>query len=197
MNIKRIIALIFALVFLTVAAVAEEENWLLCDLNAAGEAEYCSFARVGGVEGFELSSVEKGIMDEKLHYYVFKPVAEDAPAQSVSIQTGKGSAAAVAGKLSGQIANFGELLHGSEVETLSVNGMTAHAVVIEYRMASYDEGEEYDYVQNSVVYIETPVAERCVVLNAVNMGHDEAAFGDRAAMQALLIGAAEGIVLAE
>lgn len=46
------------------------------------------------------------------------------------------------------------------------------------------------------MYVETPVAGRSVVLNAVNMGHDEGAFSDRSAMQELLLNAAEGIDLA-
>lgn len=193
-NMKRIFMLALVLMLAMTAACAEQaERWLLCDVNA----EYRNLARVGEIDGFALKSIEPGIMDQNLTYFVFEPTREDVPAQTLSVQTGKGDAAAVASQLAGQVSRFGELLYGGEVETFTVKGMNVHSVVIEYRMASSTEGQQYNCIQNAVVYIETTVAQRCVVINAVNMGRDDSAFCDREAMKNMLLGAVEAIELAQ
>ena len=53
-----------------------------------------------------------------------------------------------------------------------------------------DDAEEeitYEYTQSVVLYIESPIDGKCVVINAMNNGADESAFGDRDAMLKLVL----------
>jgi len=68
------------------------DNWLLANVGTSSEDKYRKMAEVGAIEGYELSSTEDGIMDENLRYYVYTPVSEDAPAQTLNIQSGNGEA---------------------------------------------------------------------------------------------------------
>lgn len=53
--------------------------------------------------------------------------------------------------------------------------------------ADAEEEITYEYTQSVVLYIESPIDGKCVVINAMNNGADESAFGDRDAMLKLVL----------
>ena len=203
------------------------DNWLLANVGTSSKEKYRKMAEVGGVEGYELSSTEDGITDENLRYYVYTPVSEDAPAQTVNVQSGNGAASELSVNFLSQMSAFGEVLNQSEaVEEGEINGMKTYTVMMEYRSEDYDQAyakeeaqaaadaataaneeipedvaavlaEEtiYDYAQTVLLYIESNIEGKCIVLNATNSGKDDTCFRDTAAMLDVLKATAATITL--
>ena len=55
----------------------------------------------------------------------------------------------------------------------------------------------YDYAQSVVLYIDSNIDEKCIVINAMNDGEDESAFKDADAIRELLKQAAASVTLAD
>lgn len=179
----------------------------------------------GEIEGFELSETAPGITDENCVYYVYKPTSEDAHIQTLNIQPGNGEASELSETFRTQMANFGEVMYMSDaVEEEEINGMKTYAVALQYRSENYEEaiaeaeaeadaeaaGEEvaeteeteeteeevvYDYTQSVVLYIDTNVDGKCILLNAMNTGDSEDVFQDVDAILDVLRQAATAITL--
>jgi len=204
-----------------------EDNWLICNTGTSSKPKYHKIAEFGGIEGYELSSIEDGITDKNVRYYVYTPTADDAPAAKLNVQSGNGNASELSESFRTQMSAFGEILTQSEsVEEGEVNGMKTYTVTVEYRSQDYDQaiaqseaqgaadaavaaGEEipedvaavlaeepiYDYAQTVVLYIDSEIDGKCVVINATNDGEDETAFKDLDAMRELVKQAAASITI--
>lgn len=201
------------------------DNWLIANVGTSSNKKYRKMAEFDGIEGYELASVEEGITDSNLRYFVYEPTTDDAPAQKVNVQPGNGDAETLAESFLAQMSAFGEVLNQSEaVEIGEVNGVKTYTVVMEYRSENYSEaiaeaeaeaeGEEaaeetteeteeeaeeeivYDYNQNVIVYVDSNLDGKCIVLNAMNTGADETCFQDTAAMAELLYSAVPSLTLA-
>ena len=204
------------------------DNWLLANVGTSSKAKYRKMAEFGGIEGYELSETKEGITDKNLRYYVYAPVSEDAPAETVNVQSGNGVASELATNFLSQMSAFGEVLNQSEaVEEGEINGMKTYSVVMEYRTPDYEQAAEkeeaqaaadaataakeeipedvaavlaeetiYDYSQTVLLYIDSNIEGKCIVLNASNSGTDDTCFGDTAAMLEVLQSAASSVTLA-
>lgn len=199
------------------------DNWLICNTGTSSKDKYRKMGEITGeIEGYELVETVPGIADENCVYYVYEPTAADAPIQTLNIQPGNGEASELAETFRSQMSRFGEVLYMSEaVEEEEINGMKTYAVVMQYRSENYEEaiaeaeaeadaeaaGEEpaeteeaekevvYDYTQSVVLYIDTNVDGKCILLNAMNAGDSEDAFQDVDAMRDVLRQAATAITL--
>lgn len=171
------------------------QNWLFCNAGSSDAPEYRKLAVVGEIEGYRFASIQPGIMDVNLHYCIYLPEDENAPAQNVQVQTGFGAADALAEKFAAQVASYVEVLYAGEVDVREVNGFGLYTVVVEYRMKSSEEENAYDYIQSAVAYLESPVEGKCVALNAVNMTREESSPQKRDAMCELLYKAAQNVVM--
>lgn len=191
-----------------------EDNWLVVNTGTSGKAKYKKLAEVEAAEGYELDAVEPGLTDSNLPYFRFKPVAEGAPMQTFTVQQGSGEAKELCEKFSTNIGYYGEILNMGEVQEHDVNGMKAYSVISEYRMQDYSQQIEaaqnetaeetteaaeeeivYEYTQNVIVYLESAIGGKCVVISGMNTGADESVFGDSEAMLADLLKAAACVTI--
>ena len=184
-----------------------EDNWLICNLGTSSSPKYRKLAEVNPVEGFELTGTNY-ITDANVSYFVYAPTGDSA-AQQMTIQAGNGDAQTLAEKYASSIGAFAEVLYQDEVIHDTVGDREIWAVLVEYRMENYTETETeteaetdteaeteteaeadsateaeptYTYSQSAIVYTDTLVDGRSIVISASVEGDSEAAFGDREAL---------------
>lgn len=187
-----------------------EENWLIFNkTGSSSNPKYQKLAAINAPEGFEQG--ESGyITDVNVPYLQFAPTGESA-AQTLMAQSGNGEAEELANNYAGMISMYGEILHQGEVVEETINGVKTWSFIAEYRMenlsedvAAATEGTEedveaaeaevvYDYTQSAICYVDSPIADRCVVLTASNTGSDDTCFADRDAMLEVVRSAVAGI----
>lgn len=200
-----------------------EDNWLVCNTGTSSHKKYRKLGETEPVEGYELDSIEDGYSDANLRYFNYTPTSDDAVAQKLIIQPGNGEASELVETYKTQIGTFGETLYVGDVLEETVNDVNTYTVVVEYRAEDYSEAIEeaeaeaaaedeaaedaaedeaadevvYEYNQSVVLYIESPIDGKCIVVSALNSGADESAFADRDAMIELVRQQAACITLAE
>lgn len=191
-----------------------EENWLVCNMGTSSKPKYRKLAVVEPPEGFEMTETNY-ISDANMPYLVFGPTGE-AAAQSVMAQSGNGEAESLANSYASNIGVYGEVLYQSDVVAETIDGKQTWAFVVEYRMEDYSEqiaaaesGDSeaeaaakeadpvYSYTQSAILYVDSPIKEKSVVLTASNSGDSDAVFGDRDALMELVRSAVAGVELAK
>ena len=182
------------------------DNWLLCNVGDSSHKKYRKLAEYGEIEGYNLQGSERGYTDENLKYHVFEAADESAAAQLINVQSGNGEASERVENYRKQMGSFAEMLYMGDAIEGSINGVKTYAVVMEYRSEKYQEPTEeeteeqeveYDYTQCAVLYLDSNIKEKCVVINAMNSGNDESVFGDREALLDVARAAASSITLAD
>ena len=166
-----------------------EDNWLICNLGTSSSPKYRKLAEVNPIDGFEMTGTSY-ITDSNTPYLIFAPTGDSA-AQTMTIQAGNGGAQTLAEKYASTIGNFAEVLYRDELIHETVADHEIWAILLEYRMEDFTESESdteteadptYTYTQSAVVYTDTLVDGRSVVISAAVEGDSEAAFGDREAL---------------
>lgn len=192
------------------------ENWLLANTGTSSKQIYKKMAEVEPMEGYELAEAHDGLMDANLRYYSYQPV-EGAEGPSYMVQPGSKDAAELIDYYRSMISSLGEVLYIDKANTEeTINGVKTYSFVLEYRMEDYSEevaaaeaeaegkpvDEEaaeaevnYIYTQTAVVYIESELKDKCVVVNMSYEGADETVFGDRAELHAMALEAAAGVTI--
>lgn len=197
-----------------------EDNELICNVGTSSNKKYRKLAAVEPTEGFALESVEDGLSDTNLRYFKYAADGE-AAAQEYMVQSGNGDMDKLASSYLDQMGRLSEMLYqDEEVHEEVVNGNRTLSFVVEYRMEDYSEAiaeeeaaadgdvadevqadEEsepvYDYTQAALVYIESPIEDKCVVIQAMNTAKDDSVFGDRDALRELALKAAEGVEISK
>lgn len=166
------------------------DNWLVSDMSETSKHKYRKIAEVDPAEGWQLRERADGISDANEAYFYFEPIdAENAVADEYYAIVGKGTYDELGAKAVTSMSGFAnEVLYQADLVTEEYEGRNISYYVLEYTLnVSEDENNpEYQYCQNISMYIESPIAERCVLLNASNTGTSEEDFGDRDAIIAML-----------
>lgn len=182
------------------------ENWLLANTGTSSKKIYKKLAEVAPIEGYELSETVDGITDANLRYFVYKP-ADGSESPELLIQSGSNEAETLITNYRSMISSYAEVLYlDEEIHEETINGMKTYSCVIEYRMEDYAEEttaettEEtevtYTYTQSAVVYVDSNLSDKCVVITLSNEGADESVFGDRAALLTEALAAVPSITVA-
>lgn len=175
------------------------DNWLLCNVGDSSHKKYRKLAEINDIPGYTLQGTERGYTDDNLKYHVFEAVDEAAAAQLINVQSGNGEASELIENYRSQMAAFAEMLYVGDVVEETIDGVKTYAVTMEYRSEKYEnpteateeteateateeKEPEYDYTQNVVLYMDSNIKGKCVVINAMNLGDDESVFVDRAAL---------------
>lgn len=166
-----------------------EDNWLICNLGTSSSPKYRKLAEINPVDGFELSETSY-ITDANTPYFIYTPTGDSA-AQKLSIQAGNGGAETLAKQYAESIGAFSEVSYKSDVTEETVGDRKVWTVLVEFRMEDYVEEDAdseteteptYTYTQSALVYTDTFVDGRSVVISASVEGDSESAFGDREAL---------------
>jgi len=180
-----------------------EENWLISNTGTSSKKIYKKLAEVEAIEGYELEETVDGITDSNLRYFVYQP-AEGAEGPELLIQSGSNNAKTLMANYRTMLGSYAEILYLDEdVKEETIDGMKTYSCVIEYRMEDYNEEatEEteptYTYTQTAVVYIESNLSEKSVVITLANEGADETVFGDREALHTQALAVVPSITLAK
>ena len=160
------------------------------ELMAFTGSGYERIAVVHPAEGYALAGVETDPSDPALQYFRYAPEAPGSM-QFYTVQRSMGDAKIMAEQYVRNILQYVSALELSGATEHAVNGNPAYSVVSAYHLktASGDTA----YVQNVLLYVECPAENTCVVLNGINAGADETAFGDSEQMLKTLLSAAEMI----
>lgn len=175
------------------------DNWLVSDMSETSKHKYRKIAEIDPAEGWQVRERAEGISDANEAYFYFEPIdAENAVADEYYAIVGKGNYDELGAKASTSMGSFAnEILYQGELVTEEYEGRNISYYVLEYNMNISEDPEnpEYQYSQSVSLYVESPIAERCVLLNASNTGADETAFGDRDAIINFLKEASKSITL--
>lgn len=178
---KRLFVL--ALVFLLCCAACAEE------LMANTGSGYERIAVVQSADGYALAGVETDPADPGLQFYRYAPETPGCM-QFYTVQRGMGDAKPMADAYVRNIVQYVSELELSEIGEHEINGTPAYSVASRYAMIT---SGGMAYVQNVLLYVECPAENTCIVLNGINAGADESAFGDSEQMLETLLSAAEKI----
>ena len=175
------------------------DNWLVSDMSDTSKHKYRKIAEIDPAEGWQVRERADGISDANEAYFYFEPVdAETSVADEYYAIVGKGAYDELCTTAATSMVGFvNEVLYQTETITDVVDGRNIAYYVLEYNLnVSEDENNPvYEYNQIVSMYIESPIAERCVLLNASNTGDDESAFADRDAIIDMLKEATKSVTL--
>lgn len=197
-----------------------EDNGLVCNMGTSSNPKYRKLAVVEAPEGFEMTGTDY-ISDSNMPYLIFEPTG-DAAAQTLMAQSGNGEAESLANSYASNIGVYGEILYQGEMIEETIDDKHVWGFVAEYRMEDFTEqiadaeaeddasedadaedadAEEkepvYSYTQSAILYVDSPIDGKSVVLTASNTGDSEDAFGDRDALMELVRSAVPGVELSK
>ncbi len=151
--------------------VSAGDQWLITNL---GDTNRPVYRKVGEIvqmpEGYTLSETSSSLWDDYVPLYLFTPSSEEGAIQQCYVQVAKGAAAEVAESFANSAGLLGEVTYTSPMVSETINGRNAYLRLIEYTASSTDDAgnETTSYYQSGVLYIESTMDERSVVVNAIN-----------------------------
>jgi len=142
-----VVALILVLVvpdFIeSLSLIGRGDNWIVGNISSSySEPKYRKLGEANAIEGYELSEVQDGPVDDNIDIFVFTPTG-DSPAQKYSVQTGTGEADYLVDRYRGVITSYANVAYMDEtVHEETVNGIKTYSFVMEYSMENFTLTDE-------------------------------------------------------
>ena len=176
------------------------ENWLVINLQEKDHPAYHRLARIeGAAEGYAFDRKDSSVSDTRLPIYIYRSETTGEK-EEYYVQSSIHDARETADTYLTRVPILGEPLTQTEVTETTVNGRRAYWLSVTYSYPDRSSQEEEPptlYMQSAILYIESTAFDGSAAVNYMRKMDDENDALSDEEVGALLMKAAETVVMDE